>query len=374
MELSNAQIAELVKKVLETVLWNAVQTTEEGMISLKLDYRLEEKEIYLLGTMDDMGIGVHQGDSGLFFELYERGNRYNRLPLDAANLALNVCKRILNLAGGSMEIESVYGTGSRVTFEIPQKLGEEKEAIQIAELVKEEKPRLQEAVKETGLTEDFSKQESSSEQEEKEFSIEGVDLDIGLRQWNGNLDKYKMILEVVYKDGILKLEEMRQHLSVKNYEKYMIEAHSAKSVTAGIGAMAVSELAKEQEFAVKNNKLEIVERKSEAFLQEYRKLLFNIGKSLCILGEEDENVQGMAAITAEEVENRLEKVSSLIEQYEDEEAVLQLEELLKYKIETYPVSFIKEIIENLKRFDYTKAGDRIRNRRSEFNEEDIISR
>lgn len=90
--------------------------------------------------------------------------------------------------------------------------------------------------------------------------------------------------------------------------------------------------------------------------------------------EECEAGKQLLAITVEELEERLERISGLIEDYEDEEAVGELKDLLNYNMEIYPASLVKDTMDSLNRLDYAQAAERIKNRRSKFNEEDIISR
>ncbi len=497
----------IIRRVFHILLNGAVNHTEVGSVYFNLGYQTEDDKVRLIGVLDDTGVGFKQEEVEDIFKLYDN-NRH--VTMNRELMELNFCKKSLEYMGGSLQIESIYGTGSKCSFEVVQQVGEstgwsveeaekgdvfvnenaiqrehekrEKAVNELAEHKKSNRVLLvddnivnikmvtsllepyklqitsvysgqqcldeivknpdyavvfldhmmpgmdgietlhklramegeyfvtvpvvaltatisedaKEVFKQEGFQDYVAKPVSVAEMErvlgkyihsdnwqekaaddqkagKKEFVIEGVDTSIGLRQWNGNQDKYKMILEVVYTDGKQKLIEMKQHLSNSDYEKYMIEAHSAKSVTASIGAMKVSELAKEQEFAVKNQDIAIVKEKSGVFLQEYETLLSNIGAVLGVEQKQEEKVE-LLAITVEEVEERLEAVSRQIDDYEDEEAIRQLKELLKYNIEIYSVSFIKEIIESLNRLDYAKASERIKNRRSEFDEEDIISR
>ncbi len=498
----------IIRRIFNVLLNGVVNHTEVGSVYFNLSCQMEDDKVRLVGTLDDTGVGLKQEEVEEIFKPYEDGRR---IAMTREWMELNFCKKSLEYFGGSLQVDSIYGTGSKYSFEVVQKVEDitawsveeqEKGDIFVNEnAIQREHEERERAVNEQAgqkkssrvlivddnivnvklvnsllepyklpITSVYSGQQcldelvknpdyavvfldhlmpgmdgietlhklrsmegeyfatvpvvaltatvsgdarevfrkegfqdyvakpvsvtemervlrkyihtdnwqekavSVKEKEENEFMIAGVDTSIGLRQWNGNLDKYKMILEVVYTDGIQKLVEMRQHLANMEYEKYMIEAHSAKSVTASIGAMKVSELAKEQEFAVKEQNISVVNRKSGMFLQEYEILLSNIGAALGIASEAEEEAEELLAITIEEVEDRLEAVGRLIDDYEDEEAVRQLKDLLKHNIEIYSVGFIKEIIEALNRLDYAEAGERIKNRRSEFDEEDIISR
>lgn len=498
----------IMKRVFDVLLNTAVNHTEVGSVYFNLSHQIVEDKVCLIGVLDDTGVGYKQEEVEEIFKPYENDRH---IVMTRELIELNFCKKSLEYMGGSLQIESIYGTGSKCSFEVVQQVEDnigwsvseqEKGDIYVNEnAIQKEHEKREKAVNEQAehkkssrvmvvddnivnvkmvnsllepyklqITSVYSGQQCLDEivknpdyavvfldhmmpgmdgietlhklramegeyfvtvpvvaltatvsedakeafkregfqdyvakpvnvteidrvlkkyihsekwqvketvepkAEKKEFAIEGVDTSVGLKQWNGNLDKYKMILEVVYTDGKLKLAEMKQHLSNGDYEKYMIEAHSAKSVTASIGAMKVSELAKEQEFAVKEKRLSVVDAKSASFLQEYETLLINVGKVLGVASEEEVEKVELLVITVEEVEERLETISQLIDDYEDEEAIRQLKDLLKHNVEIYSVDFIKGIIDSLGRLDYASASERIKNRRSEFDEEDIISR
>ncbi len=491
-----------VEEILMYLISNSIKHTEEGSVCFRLDCRKNGEDVCLFGNIDDTGTGIKQEQMKSLFELYGMQESSSKCSINANKLKLIRCKRNLEFIGGTLSAESIYGVGSRFSFEIPQKKQFGKTEYVTINTLSEENPEkekqqtnqvfqnilivddnivnakvaesllevyelkvhsvysgqeclneissnqqydmilmdhmmpgmdgvetlhriramegnyfselpvialtatvfedsknmfekegfqglltkplnvaeLEKLFNKCGYTETVAEEESFKEEEQEEnednerFAVEGVDTDMGLRQWNGDLDKYKMILEVVYTDGTQKVKDMKTYLEEKNYEKYMIEAHAAKSVTAGIGAMYVSEMAKEQEFAVKGQDYKLVLEKGNLFLQEYERLLSNIESKLNLISSTEEAVGEKLFIKAEEVEARLKKIGELIDEYEDEEAISQLKDLSKYNIEIYSEDFIKGIIESLNRLNYTEAGDRIKNRRREFDEENIISR
>ncbi|MGN0689875.1 MAG: Hpt domain-containing protein, partial [Oscillospiraceae bacterium] len=80
--------------------------------------------------------------------------------------------------------------------------------------------------------------------------------------------------------GAEKLSKIQKHFDEKNIADYTTEVHSLKSSAANIGAMELSALAKELEFAGKDNKLDIIESKTGRLLEMFSKLLNDIGKVL----------------------------------------------------------------------------------------------
>lgn len=204
-----------------------------------------------------------------------------------------------------------------------------------------------------------------------ELSIEGIDVAAGLRPWNGNMEKYRRILETVYEEGLGKIKKMKECLGREDYRGYMMEAHSVKSVAAGIGAFALSELAKEQEALVKENKLAQVKEKSGKFLDSYEKQLRAMEGALQPAQAERGTREPMEEARAEKIVKR---ALELLADYEDEEAMEILSELLKYELPFYEQDFLTKAMDKLRHLDYNGAREELESRRRITNEEYIISR
>ncbi|MCR5791726.1 MAG: response regulator [Lachnospiraceae bacterium] len=213
------------------------------------------------------------------------------------------------------------------------------------------------------------------------FRIEGVDTLMGLRQSSNSMDKYRKLLEVVCMDGMNKISVMRDYIKNKDYYSYMVEVHSLKSVAGSIGAVELSDLAKEQEMAVKDGKFEFLDSNLDHFLGIYEGVLHRISEALLAdeVTEEEKAPVEQTVISGEEYENKINEIRLRIEAYEDEEAIELLHQLAEFKPDredTVPVgkAMTEQIINHLKRFDYTTAVNMLNTRRTQDNEKDIISR
>ncbi len=125
------------------------------------------------------------------------------------------------------------------------------------------------------------------EEKQKELHIEGIDMQKGIRLCGGNLESYKAILKAVSQYGNEKIQLMKQCLKIKDYERYTIEAHALKSNAASIGAESVFELARAQEMAGREGRLEEIDKNGMEMLSEYEKMLSHIRAFL----EEEEKSQ-----------------------------------------------------------------------------------
>lgn len=98
----------------------------------------------------------------------------------------------------------------------------------------------------------------------------GFDVEEGIAMCAGDEDIYLEVLEAALEEGQEKIPLIRQLYEEKAYDRYCIEVHGLKNAMKSIGANHLSEAAKVQEFAVKENNLNLVEEGIDALLTEYQ--------------------------------------------------------------------------------------------------------
>ena len=115
-----------VRQVITNILNNAVKYTDEGTVSLKvkgsmLDLKDDGKPILeLVVTVSDTGIGISDEDIGRLFEKFERVDLEKNSTKEGTGLGLAITKMLLDMMGGTITVQSVYGEGSTFTVTIPQ--------------------------------------------------------------------------------------------------------------------------------------------------------------------------------------------------------------------------------------------------------------
>ncbi|MBP5555041.1 MAG: response regulator [Lachnospiraceae bacterium] len=115
-----------VKQILMNLLTNAVKYTDLGGLTLSVSIlSKEEKEVKILFSVKDTGIGIKAEDMGKLFNAYERFDEEKNSGIQGTGLGLDISKRFAELMGGSLECSSVYGEGSEFTFTCTQKFDEE---------------------------------------------------------------------------------------------------------------------------------------------------------------------------------------------------------------------------------------------------------
>ncbi len=80
---------------------------------------LEEKDGWAIGTVEDTGIGITPEDQAKIFEEFYRTPQAKEMEHRGTGLGLPLVKRIVEGHGGTIEVKSVLGRGSRFTFRLP---------------------------------------------------------------------------------------------------------------------------------------------------------------------------------------------------------------------------------------------------------------
>lgn len=95
----------------------------------------------------------------------------------------------------------------------------------------------------------------------------------GMAMCAGDEEIYMEVLEAALEEGREKLPLIRECYEKKDYARYGIEMHGLKNAMKSIGANGLSEAAKEQEFAVKEDHLELVDEHVEDVLAQYQNVV-----------------------------------------------------------------------------------------------------
>ena len=72
----------------------------------------------------DSGCGISEDNQDVIFEAFEQGDGENISKVPGTGLGLAICKNLVELLGGTLQIESQVGAGSEFYFTIPMKLSE----------------------------------------------------------------------------------------------------------------------------------------------------------------------------------------------------------------------------------------------------------
>lgn len=105
------------EQILKNLLSNAFKFTDSGQVSMNVS---KNKEGKISLSVSDTGIGVHKEQQEVIFEAFRQADGTTNRKYGGTGLGLSISRDLARLLGGSVEVESVPGEGSRFTLLLPE--------------------------------------------------------------------------------------------------------------------------------------------------------------------------------------------------------------------------------------------------------------
>jgi signal transduction histidine kinase/CheY-like chemotaxis protein len=109
-----------IKQIFNNLLSNAFKYTERGCVYWYLSSEAESGDIWIRSVVKDTGIGIQQEDIPRLFTDYNQVNTKSNRIIEGTGLGLSITKRLVELMGGEISVESEYGKGSAFTVRFRQ--------------------------------------------------------------------------------------------------------------------------------------------------------------------------------------------------------------------------------------------------------------
>ncbi len=112
-----------VRQIIYNLLGNALKFTENGSITLKASVtQIADSAGQLNVSVSDTGVGIPVAEHARIFQrFYTHEKSYDRRA-SGAGLGLAICKQLLDLMDGTIDVESRVGAGTTFTVQIPVKI------------------------------------------------------------------------------------------------------------------------------------------------------------------------------------------------------------------------------------------------------------
>lgn len=117
------------KQVIINLLTNAVKYTNTGYMMLNISGKIKEDKVKLVITVQDSGIGIKKENIDKLFSKFDRLGVEKETSVEGTGLGLAITKKLVELMHGNINVQSEYGSGSKFTIRVDQKIleGEELE-------------------------------------------------------------------------------------------------------------------------------------------------------------------------------------------------------------------------------------------------------
>ena len=153
-----------IAQVLMNLLSNAIKYTDSGCVTFTSECRKNEEGCQVIFHVSDTGRGIKSEDVDSIFNPFVRKNLKENRNIQGTGLGLSITKQLVELMGGTITVESVFGKGSTFCVKIPQEITEGKEAEDI---------ELQDDIFATADVEQYGQR--LSEISEEAASLRGID-------------------------------------------------------------------------------------------------------------------------------------------------------------------------------------------------------
>jgi len=111
-----------IKQITTNILTNAVKYTDEGKIDFVVSCVNTKTESNLVISVEDTGRGIKPEQIDKLFTKFERIEEDRNTTVEGTGLGLAITKSFVDMMGGKIVVQSVYGSGSKFTIYLKQKI------------------------------------------------------------------------------------------------------------------------------------------------------------------------------------------------------------------------------------------------------------
>ncbi|MFO7668502.1 MAG: PAS domain-containing protein [Bacteroidales bacterium] len=108
-----------ISQVMKNLVNNAIKFTESGM--LRIGCRTADSEQNIILFVEDTGVGISAQNFNLIFDQFRQIDGSNTRKFGGTGLGLAICKKLVEMMGGRIWVESTEGMGALFQVELPRK-------------------------------------------------------------------------------------------------------------------------------------------------------------------------------------------------------------------------------------------------------------
>ncbi len=198
---------ERIQQILFNLIGNAIKFSEGGSITASAS--VDEGGMVHCSIRDE-GIGIPGDKQGIIFEEFEQADGTITKRFGGTGLGLSITKKLVELQGGTIRVESEEQKGSTFTFTLPQYAPDMIQKLNIDGSTRKDTASLRYMPEQTVQSyEDFSNAENQVAGDERQYRILLVDDDvINLQVLENHLSGKNYLIQKAH-NGIIALELLR---------------------------------------------------------------------------------------------------------------------------------------------------------------------
>jgi PAS domain S-box-containing protein len=109
-----------ISQVLTNLLENGLKFTEQGSVTLAVDSAGDQGDVVQVRfVVEDSGIGIPEDQLSTLFQPFTQADASTTRKYGGAGLGLTICRELVSLMGGTIEAQSVPGSGSTFSVTLP---------------------------------------------------------------------------------------------------------------------------------------------------------------------------------------------------------------------------------------------------------------
>lgn len=107
------------RQIITNLLGNAIKFTEQGEVTLSVEYRAASEIPHFHFVVQDTGIGIPKERLAFIFNPFEQVESASNRKYEGTGLGLSISRQLVEMMGGQITADSELGKGTRIEFDLP---------------------------------------------------------------------------------------------------------------------------------------------------------------------------------------------------------------------------------------------------------------